>query len=614
MTRPCPVPPSPYAPTSLRSLARRRPPLSGGRAGPVVRDVTEWDPADAHAELARQRAYFEQILNSVEGGLAVFDADGRHEYVSPKATPDDELRRWMIGKSQEEYAEHRGLPPEVTGPRYRAIEAVRATRTPVEFEQTIQTKDGSTRYMLRRLVPILDDAGDVVRMLTYSVDITERVESARVLRFQKTLLEAEGEASIDGILVVSPEGHILSHNTRFVQMWGLAAEAVVSRSDEGPLETVAHRVADPEPFLARVQHLGTHPDEVARDEVSLRDGHVFDCYSAPVQSREGDYYGRIWFFRDVTPERRHASELETARKEAERAYQKADEHAQQLERSIAELQRAQEQLVHQEKMAGLGRLTAGIAHEIKNPLNFVTNFAKASVELVEELREELADADADGAGAILDDLTTMAAKIVEHGDRADRIVKGMLQHSTGGRVAFDEVRVNAFVDDYVNLAFHGMRAHDSALNVEIVRDYDDGAGSVEAVPQEFGRVLVNLLNNAFYAVREQARRQEGAAAPRIRVATRRRDGEVEIRVEDNGPGVPEAIRQRLFEPFFTTKPPGEGTGLGLSLSYDIVTKVHGGRLELEMAEGRGTTFVVTLPIRPASGTAPRRASTDSDTS
>ncbi len=273
--------------------------------------------------------------------------------------------------------------------------------------------------------------------------------------------------------------------------------------------------------------------------------------------------------------------------------------------ALDELKQAQAQLVQSEKMASLGALTAGIAHEIKNPLNFVINFAKASTELVQDLREELA-ASGDGAppeggpvSDIMSDLAMMATMIAEHGDRADRIVKSMLQHSRQGGSTFDEVAVNAFVDDYVDLAFHGMRAHDSDFNVDIVRDYDDRVGSIQAVPQELGRVLVNLLNNAFYAVHEQKGRLGGAYAPRVRVSTRQLDGEVEIRVEDNGPGMPASVQSRVFEPFFTTKPPGEGTGLGLSLSYDVVTQMHGGRLGLETGEGAGTAFVVTLPVRTA---------------
>ena len=304
--------------------------------------------------------------------------------------------------------------------------------------------------------------------------------------------------------------------------------------------------------------------------------------------------------------RARALQAENDRKEVE--LQKAHE----LEQAYHELQATQAQLVQAEKMASLGQLTAGIAHEIKNPLNFVNNFAKASIELVDELREELAVQGGDGSAPdgsveyIMGDLAMMATKIAEHGDRADRIVKSMLQHSRGGGGGFQDVKVNTFVDEYVNLAFHGTRAHDSDFNVDIVRDYDEAVSTVEAVPQELGRVLINLLNNAFYAVHEQKGRLGPPYEPRVSVSTRQLDDAVEIRVGDNGPGIPAAVRERVFEPFFTTKPTGEGTGLGLSLSYDVVTQMHGGSLQLETAEGDGTTFIITLPTRAAGrGTAAR---------
>ena len=280
--------------------------------------------------------------------------------------------------------------------------------------------------------------------------------------------------------------------------------------------------------------------------------------------------------------------------------------ARELEQAYHELQATQAQLVQAEKMASLGQLTAGIAHEIKNPLNFVNNFAKASVELVDELREELAAQAAPDAAAsdpapnvvasIMDDLAMMNTKIAEHGDRADRIVKSMLLHSRTGGSTFEEVPLNRFVDEYVHLAFHGTRATHSDFNAEIVRDFEEGA-TVEAVPQELGRVVINLINNAFYAVHERSRASDASYQPCVTVRTRACGATAEIRVEDNGGGIPEAIRQRIFEPFFTTKPPGDGTGLGLSLSYDIVTQLHGGQIQLDTAEGVGTSFVITLPTR-----------------
>ena len=277
---------------------------------------------------------------------------------------------------------------------------------------------------------------------------------------------------------------------------------------------------------------------------------------------------------------------------------------QDLETALHRLKDTQQQLVLKEKMASLGQLTAGIAHEIKNPLNFVNNFAALSIELSDELADEL-ESNKDKTVAsvfdeveeLLDDLRFNAQKISEHGQRADGIVRGMLEHSRGKAGERRSLDVNALVDEYVNLAFHGMRASQTDFNATLDRHYDEAAGEVALVPQDVGRVLLNLLNNAFYAVHQRRLALDGAFEPSVSVSTRALGGGVEIRVEDNGGGIPASIRDRIFEPFFTTKPTGAGnTGLGLSLSYEIVTQGHGGTLSVESQEGEGTVFIVTLPV------------------
>ena len=269
------------------------------------------------------------------------------------------------------------------------------------------------------------------------------------------------------------------------------------------------------------------------------------------------------------------------------------ENARELEKAYEKLKATQAQLIQQEKMASLGQLTAGIAHEIKNPLNFVNNFAELNKELAEELAEALDQGE--DVTNLLFDLKQNAARIAHHGKRADDIVRSMMQHARGGTGERAPTAINTLVEEYVNLAYHGMRASRPDFTVEVERAYDEAVDRVELVPQEIGRVLLNLLGNAFDAVYEHAARISGDYAPTVKVSTRQVNGKVEIQVSDNGPGIPTEVRDRIFEPLFTTKPTGTGTGLGLSLSYDIVTQGHGGTLTVESIEREGATFVITLP-------------------
>ncbi|WP_412060760.1 sensor histidine kinase [Rubrivirga sp. IMCC45206] len=261
----------------------------------------------------------------------------------------------------------------------------------------------------------------------------------------------------------------------------------------------------------------------------------------------------------------------------------------------AELEEAQGRLVQQEKMASLGALTAGIAHEIKNPLNFVTNFAGLSREAVAELRTALDAGDDEEAAALLDDLALNTEKIEAHGQRADAIVKAMMEHARGSTGERRAVALNALVEEYAGLAYHALRAR--RPDAEPVLDFrlDPDAGEVVVVPQQIGRVLVNLVDNAFDAVAEQAGSEIGAYAPTVTVSTARANGQATVRVEDNGPGIAPAAAAKVFEPFYTTKPAGEGTGLGLSLAYDVVTQGHGGALEVGAGAGGGAAFTLTLP-------------------
>ena len=293
------------------------------------------------------------------------------------------------------------------------------------------------------------------------------------------------------------------------------------------------------------------------------------------------------------------SDLKIAEAHAEQAELdliKLKEEKKRTEDALTELKETQKQLIQSEKMASLGELTAGIAHEIQNPLNFVNNFSEVNKELLVEMKYEMDKGNLDDAKAIADDIIGNEQKINHHGKRADAIVKGMLQHSRSSNGIKEPTDINALADEYLRLAYHGLRAKDKSFDATLKTDFDENIGKVNIVPQDIGRVILNLITNAFYAV--QVETQHAASLqyePTVSVTTKKMGNQVLISVKDNGPGIPEQIRDKIFQPFFTTKPTGEGTGLGLSLSYDIV-KAHGGELKVETKEGEGSAFIIQLPV------------------
>jgi len=305
---------------------------------------------------------------------------------------------------------------------------------------------------------------------------------------------------------------------------------------------------------------------------------------------------RYFRYRLVEKERARsrARELEQA-KEIEKAYYS-------LAQTHETLKSTQSQLIQSEKMASLGELTAGIAHEIQNPLNFVNNFSEVSNELLDEMKTELANDNKKEAITIADDVKHNLEKIIHHGKRADAIVKGMLQHSRSSTAVNEPTDINALADEYLRLAYHaylsgrqGFRAKDNSFNATLKTDFDNTIGNINVIPQDIGRVLLNLYNNAFYAVNEKSKQHIDGYEPTVSVITKKMGDKVFIRVKDNGNGIPQKVVGKIFQPFFTTKPTGQGTGLGLSLSYDII-KAHGGEIKINTTEGEGTEFSIHLPI------------------
>ncbi len=304
-------------------------------------------------------------------------------------------------------------------------------------------------------------------------------------------------------------------------------------------------------------------------------------------------------FNDLKIAEAHALQAEQDLIAIKEAKQKAEE-------ALTELQATQKQLIQSEKMASLGELTAGIAHEIQNPLNFVNNFSEVSKELLDEMKEAIEKGDTEEAKDIMNDVIQNLEKINHHGKRADGIVKGMLQHSRSSSGQKEATDINALADEYLRLSYHGLRAKDKSFNATLKTDFDSSIGLINIIPQDMGRVILNLITNAFYVVNEKMKAEGGKQSasassagqlyePTVEVSTKKDKDKVEVKVKDNGNGIPQKILDKIFQPFFTTKPTGQGTGLGLSLSYDIV-KAHGGELKVETMEGEGSEFIVELPL------------------
>jgi signal transduction histidine kinase len=279
-------------------------------------------------------------------------------------------------------------------------------------------------------------------------------------------------------------------------------------------------------------------------------------------------------------------------KEAKKLLQNKNEV---IEQTLNHLKSTQAQLIQSEKMASLGELTAGIAHEIQNPLNFVNNFSEVNREMIAEMKEEIDKGNYSEVKIIADDIDANEEKINHHGKRADAIVKGMLQHSRSSTGVKEPTDINALADEYLRLAYHGLRAKDKSFNADMKTDFDESIPKINVVPQDLGRVILNLITNAFYAVTEKKKQSGDAYEPTVTLTTKKSGNSVLITVSDNGNGIPQKIVDKIFQPFFTTKPTGQGTGLGLSLSYDIV-KTHGGEIKVETREGEGSEFIIQLPI------------------
>jgi len=554
------------------------------------------DRRAAEEDLQRRERYYRSLIENSHDMVVIRDAEGAITYVSPASTrlfgfePDD-----VLGFKGLDYV-HPDDRDRIEADFRKLLESPEGT---MASESRIYDAHGRLHVVesiARNLVHDPAVQGVVINLR----DITDRKEAEQALRQREQYFRKLIENAPDMICVTDAQG-ILHYASPSVQrVMGHDLDTIVGR------DCIEFAVPDDQPayreLLARVL---AAPGQVQRA--------LLRCYNASGRVRDLEYIAQnlldepgveriVVNFRDVTDRIQAQRVLEdysrTLENEVAQRVRQLKQKNDELEQALEQLRAVQSQLVQQEKMASLGVLTAGIAHEIRNPLNFITNFAEISVELAADLHKALDRLGVTGDGdvaALLTDILENVGRIRSHGQRADRIVSGMLAHFRGSTGKPEDTDINALVDTYVRLAYHGIRARDRSANVAIDTDYAADAGAIRAVPQNLSRAILNIVSNACAAVIQRRAAEGEAYTPRVTVSTRRAGDGVEIRVHDNGPGIPADIVNKIFNPFFTTKAPGEGTGLGLSIAYDVVVHEHRGELLVDSTEGSHTTFTLRLP-------------------
>ena len=592
--------------------------------------------AEQREALEQQTATAEvlQVINASPGDLVpVFDAmleKACHlceaEIGALWIYEDDHMRASAIRGAPSAYAEflRRGSPHPISGEHKRLLSGERFIHT-ADITDTETYRSGHPVYCaaadfggvrtflgvpLRKDEQVLGHFGiyrqevrpftdkQIALLQNFAAQAVIAMENARLLdeiRQRQEELRVTFENMGDGVAMFDETQHLVAWNRKFQNILDVPDDIIARRQTFTEYVRYLAERGEYDPGDDPEEHVRRLIEQAGQSRTYERtrpDGRVIEIRHNPVPGG-----GFVLIYADITERKRNEAEIRAARDAAEEA-------SRTIEAAYRDLKAAQANLIQAEKMASLGQLTAGIAHEIKNPLNFVNNFSALSTELIDELRDVLAPEPlGEAARTEVDDLTTLLKgnleKVVQHGQRADGIVRSMLDHSRGSSGERLMVDLNALIDEALNLAYHGARAQDQSFNITLERDFGEGIAPIEVNPQDITRVCLNLFANGFYATTKRTR-DSGSAGfePTLKVTTIDAGEAVEIRVRDNGTGIPADIRGKLFQPFFTTKPTGEGTGLGLSITYDIVTKQHGGTITVESEVGEYSEFTIRFPRKP----------------
>ena len=529
---------------------------------------------------------YELVTEAVAEGIYDWNIELNTLYVSPRLIEIFNFERMGLRSSADWVA--RVHPDDLGGYSAALRSCFKQRLAKFECEYRIRAADGNYLWIEDHGLPVHNDAGRTIRLVGAVSDISRRHQAERTLLDREHELSAVLDAIDYGILFMGPDLRAKLINRAFRRMWNISDEFI--RDTRPTMRDLMDYVrgndlydVPPHQFEAYAEKRveAVRKGATASSEIRLRDGRIIQY-----QIRALPDGGRMLTYFDITDLRRSEEIAHKAREVAEAA--------------LLELRVTQDRLIQTEKLASLGQLTAGIAHEIKNPLNFVNNFSALSAELTDELNDLLKRASLTGkTQEEVTELTKLLKdnleKVVQHGKRADSIVKNMLLHSREGSGELRPTDINALVEESLNLAYHSARAEKSGFTITLRQNLDPRAGAVELYPQEITRALLNLISNGFYAAtRRKVEMGDESFEPVLSASTRNLGKTVEIRIRDNGTGILPEVREKMFNPFFTTKPTGEGTGLGLSMTYDIIVKQHGGRIDIETEPGVFTEFIITL--------------------